>query len=310
MNIKGGRYLIITNTIESDHNEKLNKFDNVMVLLEKGYSIDEISKFLSISIGEIELTKEVRRSFQMSKEEVRAINDGWANELKEDGSYDAFYMYEPFSDDYWKEDYKIVFCNTNPYGENVPQDLLAKKEFEETPVLIWEIFENWLNKNERNTTIPRSALFMYCLYHALHGHTFTKDTLEQTFYAKENLPDVDSTLKRMTYMNLRNEIGNTQITEDEKKEINRYFFKDDWNTKNFKDLVAALDPDIFIITGEFGLEVLNTIYKNEINLNKQSTFKLGKTLFVHLYHPSPVSGKFSNEYIFERVKNICVELDK
>jgi hypothetical protein len=244
----------------------------------------------------------------MSREEIRGINDGWADELKDDGSYDAFYMYEPFSDAYWTEKYKIVFCNTNPHGDNVPQDPIAKKDFDQTPVLIWEIFEKWLSKNPKNTTIPRSALFMYCLYQTLYGHSFTNENLEVSFFSNSN--EADFILKKMTYMNLSNEVGNSQITKDEKTEINRYFFKDYWNTKNFKDLVSALEPDVFIITGEFGLDVLKKIYNDALNLEKQGIVKYGKTVFVHLYHPGPVSGKFTNDYILEKAKEIASFLKK
>jgi hypothetical protein len=241
----------------------------------------------------------------MSREEVREINDEWAKDLKEDGSYYAFYMFEPFSDAYWTEQYKIVFCNINTHGYNVPQNAEAKKEFDQTPVLIWEIFEKWLNELDRKTTIPRSALFMYCLYKRLCGHSFTKDNLETSFYSKENLHEVDSILKRMTYMDLQNEVGDSQITANEKTEINRYFFTDNWNTKNFKDLVSALEPDVFIITDEFGLDVLNRIYGDEINLKDQGIVKYGKTIFVHLYHPSPLSRKFTNEYILQKAGEIA-----
>jgi hypothetical protein len=46
--------------IKNDYNEKLNKYDNVMLLLGKGHSVEKIAQFLSISIAEIELTREFR----------------------------------------------------------------------------------------------------------------------------------------------------------------------------------------------------------------------------------------------------------
>jgi len=238
----------------------------------------------------------------MSKEEVRCINDEWAGDNIERSPYDEFYMYEPFSDAYWTEKYKIVFCNTNTHGQNVPQDPTAKAEFEQTPVLIWEIFEKWLNELPRNETIPRSALFMYCLYQTLYGHTFTKENLKSSFFS--NPDDADLILKKMTYMNLRNEDGNPGIDEAEKTEIKRWkrWFSEG-NAKSFRELVSALEPDIFIITGSFGLEVLNKIYNNELNLKEQGVVKLDKTLFVHVYHPSPRS-KFTDEYILQKTGEI------
>jgi hypothetical protein len=258
----------------------------------------------------IECFYEHFRGEKMSKEKVRCINDEWADDIKRDGSYYEFYMYEPFSDAYWAEKRKIVFCNTNPYGYNVPQDPIAKKEFDQTPVLIWEIFEKWLNENARNTTIPRSALFMYCLYKTLQGHTFTEENLESSFFS--NTHEADMVLKKMAYMNLQNEIGKSEIDESEEAEINRWFSEcNGVNAKSFRELVSALDPDIFIITGKFGLKVLNEkIYIGGLNLKNQGVVKLGKTLFVHLYHPSPKSKEFTNEYILKRVNELVRQVNE
>jgi hypothetical protein len=51
----------------------------------------------------------------MSLKDVQEINDGWIEELKNDGYYE-FYTNEPFSVEYWYEKYKIVFCNINTFG--------------------------------------------------------------------------------------------------------------------------------------------------------------------------------------------------
>jgi DNA-binding NarL/FixJ family response regulator len=50
---------ILVKEIKDDYNKALNKPNNVMLLLEKGYSIDQIAKFLSISTIQIEFIKEI-----------------------------------------------------------------------------------------------------------------------------------------------------------------------------------------------------------------------------------------------------------
>jgi hypothetical protein len=73
----------------------------------------------------------------MGIKEVAEINDGWIEELKNDKGYYEFLMYEPFTDQYWQERTKIVFCNINAYCVK-DYDVFSKGDY----ILSWKIFEH------------------------------------------------------------------------------------------------------------------------------------------------------------------------
>jgi hypothetical protein len=221
----------------------------------------------------------------MSLKDVQEINDGWIEELKNDGYYE-FYTNEPFSEEYWYEKYKIVFCNINVYGYIQPDDYYS---------LSWKIFEQWFN----NPTIMRTSIFVNCLYNKLRGLSLTKDDLKKVSHAKDELKE---TAKKITYMNLQKEVGRRFIDREGRNEILRFYFKDKHNSRNQKDLIDALEPDIFIISGNLGLEIMNALYDGKINIPKQGMTFFRKTLFVHLFHPS--TSYFNYDYIIRKVEEI------
>jgi hypothetical protein len=227
----------------------------------------------------------------MSKEKVWEINDGWRDELKENG-YHEFYMNEPFSEEYWKEKYKIVFCNVNHYGYNDPEDDYA---------LSWKLFEKWFDNPSE--TLRWTGLFIYCLYNKLFGKTCTRQDLQ-----KVDTASMKNTMKKITYMNLLKEVSKKHIDKEVEEEMAFFYFTHEWNSRNQKDLIEALEPNIFIITSDIGLQTINKMYSDVFTISKQGIAKYEKKFFVHLYHPS--TSQFNYDYILIKVNEIVNEINK
>lgn len=249
----------------------------------------------------------------MSIEEVRKINEDWEIffedifDLDENGKIDtSFWHYEPFSEGYWNEKYKIVFCNEETHGDNRQNCLMTLEKVKEL-----------ITQNKKAApSLVRSALFLYCLYNKLHGITVSEEKLAEMAEQGKKSNNYDELLdgiKNTTYMNLRKEEkpekGSSEDTDgirrslcfdkkyDERDKDGKY---NEYNRKLTLEFIDALVPDIFIITGITGLEVLKDINTNKIDLDKlqyQGMYKTEKTFFVSMEHPSPRAISSMNEYI-------------
>jgi hypothetical protein len=223
--------------------------------------------------------KERKMAYQNNKELVKTINRNWLMELERDTSLFGILMNEPFSDEYWLEKYKIVFCNLESYDQ-------SRKE----KILDLNCFRIWLES--KNRTIKRSALFLHCLSNSLYGNEFDKDKI--TAIKNDNKILLDS-LKKVTYMNLLKDAnGESNFNQ---KYFND-FFADEKNRKNTFELINALSPDIFVITSEAGCDLIENLFKNKF-INH--TFFCNNALFVGLGHPSRC---FTDDYIINAIKII------
>jgi hypothetical protein len=279
------------------------------------------------------------------QQRVREINDEWLGDESEDGTIAGdygkegwdFYMYEPFAferDDgseyvpYWEETRKIVFCNLNAFGD------YPKYEYH---TFTWDIFK----KNIDHDTLLHTALFCYCLRKRLAGEPLPSvNGSSQPFKSifDRERSQIEDAMQRVCYMNIDKLIHTssdwTAHKPGEKSPCDWTwdFYKDSpsasFNREYQRKQIAALEPDIFIITGiggekewTGGFDLLNRIYEHdnsdvpeenryigeELWLDRPNqdndyiTFKtLGKTLFVSIKHPS----RFSWEYIVDTVEKI------
>jgi hypothetical protein len=214
-----------------------------------------------------------------NKEMIKAINRDWLSELEKDRSLYGILMNEPFSDEYWSEKYKIVFCNLESYDQSRNEK-----------VLDLNCFKIWLEK--KNRTIKRSVRFIYCLSNSLQGNDIDKDKMLAVKNDNDILLDF---LKKITYMNLLKDAnGESRFNQ---KYFND-FFADEKNVKNTSGLINALSPDIFIITSDAGCSLIERIFKNKF---ENHLFVCNNTLFVGLGHPSRC---FTDDYIINSVKLI------
>jgi hypothetical protein len=214
---------------------------------------------------------------------VSKINRDWLAELEKDTSLYGILMNEPFSDEYWSEKYKIVFCNLETYDQSRNERILDLN-----------CIRIWLERNNR--TIKRSMLFLYSLLNCLQGNDINNNTM---FSIENDNEQLLSYLKKVTYMNLLKDANG------ESKFDQRYFndfFDNKNNIKNTIDLINALSPDIFIVTSNVGCGFIEKIFKNKFN---NHIFICNNTLFVGLGHPSRC---FTNEYIINSVKLIMENL--
>ena len=211
---------------------------------------------------------------------VKEINAEWYFELQKDSSL-GILMYEPFSEQYWTEKYKIVLCNLEPGGDK-PED---KK------ILDLECFEYWFDK--KNPTIKRSAKFIYCLYNTLLGKSINKNDLETVKNDKKLLFNC---MKKATYMNLLQDVGDGKF--DRKYFWDFYAKENIKNRENIFNLINALIPDIFIVTSEGG-DLIEQLFNNKF---ENHVFIYNNKLFVNLGHPSVC---FTDDYVLNNVNIIC-----
>jgi hypothetical protein len=132
-------------------------------------------------------------------------------------------------------------------------------------------------------------------------------------------------MQRVCYMNMDKEAREENEVRWAKKDSYgmspcdwTWEFYSRWYQRDFqRDLIARLEPDIFIITGvtpgAAGYELISHIYKHDEHYNsgelwlndKNNNFKtLGKTLFVSIKHPGARRDDFSWEYIVDTVEKI------
>jgi len=242
----------------------------------------------------------------MSIEEVREINHKWDEILLQDVKddlleADTIWDYEPFSDDYWNQKTKIVLCNFEQYG------YVEKKDGEDRR-LTFEKYSKYTNQ-----AIKYSSLFIYCLYKKLQGENINKEQLHALY--DDNKEKVLSVVKNITYMNLRKDENLSEgDVNAEVNTVRNYYEKgklpykgypnvsNECNREFLRDFIEALEPDIFIISHEYGYKILNDVYEGKINLQWQNSYKYKKTLFVSIKHPAARIDYY--QYIVERTAQI------
>jgi hypothetical protein len=225
-------------------------------------------------------------------EKVREINREWRIDLEKDTSL-SILMYEPFTtndslpSDYWTEKYRIVFCNLEPgaYPENT------------NGIMDIKCFTKLLE--EKKLTIKNTAMFIYYLYNTLHCKNIDMEM------AKKNNALLMDSMQKVTYMNLLQDTGDGKFDE---KYFNDFYYhgKDSAkNRKNIYNLITALDPDIFIVTGA-GKDLIQKLYEKEFEKNQP--FLHNSSLYVYLPHPA--SSGWHKGFIPDRVNMImeCLAL--
>jgi hypothetical protein len=223
---------------------------------------------------------------------VREINNEWVVELEEDPDLrNSILVYEPFTDEYWTEKYKIVWCNLEPGGEI---------ENENEKVLSLNSYKKLLER--KNPTIKNTSLFIYCLYNKLIGNDIDekqKDAIKSDYELLMNC------MKKVTYMNLLKDTGTTNF-KDSEIYFNKFFSadKDNKNRERTINFIKALNPDIFVITGK-GKGLIEQLYVKKFD--EKHSFVNNKTLFINLGHPG---HNWDKGYIYNNVNMIYENLVK
>ncbi|MDR1468675.1 MAG: hypothetical protein LBT00_05220 [Spirochaetaceae bacterium] len=240
----------------------------------------------------------------MSMEKVKEINRRFHELMLEDvkeGIFDEgayFWHYEPFSAGYWDQKHKIVLCNLETHGESTTGSY-------EDRILTFEPFKTWVEHGYQ--TIKRSALFLYALCQKFQGNSLTNDQLRGMYRKNDELL---RGIKNTAYMNWRKEEG--EWVPENTENIYRFLvpgwsLSPDAEISNEKyrkltlEYIDALEPDIFVVTGKTGWDVLKKIYEGKVNLPWQGMSRNGKTLFISAYHPSRA---MSYQYILEKTSSI------
>jgi hypothetical protein len=226
---------------------------------------------------------------------VREINDEWIAALKAEDQDLCYLMYEPFADEYWTEKYKIVFCNLEPGGwiDNGNKETLS-----------FDTYKRLLE--EKNLTIKRTSLFIYCLYNELSGNNIDE---KQKKVVESDYELLMRYMKKVAYMNLLPDCGDSKYNEDW---FNDFFYSKESPEKSEKDrerikkIIEALNPDIFIVTS-IGKYLIQDLYNQKFD--EKHSFVYNNTLFINLGHPRTWTMKnWYESYIYKNVKLIYENL--
>ena len=200
---------------------------------------------------------------------VKEINQEWIKELEEDPQLKQLILvYEPFSEDYWKEKYKIVWYNLEPGGKIGNDNELILKS---------SSYRSLLEKN--NQTMVNTSLFIYCLYNKLIRIEIDDNKRES---ARKNYNSLMECMSKVTYMNLIKDMNGS--SKFDRNYFWRFFNTDIYpnNRERTIRINDALNPDILIVTGE-GKDLFEQLYKKKYD--EKHSFVHNNTLFVCLGHP-------------------------
>lgn len=225
---------------------------------------------------------------------IKKINQEWIDELSEDPQLiPLILVYEPFTEEYWKEKYRIVWYNLEPGGyiENNNEKVLKLESYKRL-------------LHEKNQTLINTSLFIYCLYNRLNGIEIGNNEMEA---ARKNIELLMDCMKKVTYMNLLKDAGNPKFTN---KYFWEKFFNDNVYPKNrerIKNMNDALNPNILIVTGNDGKALFEQLYNENFIKDNNYSFVHNDTLFVNINHPSPMGvWKENKNYISDNV-NMIIE---
>jgi hypothetical protein len=180
--------------------------------------------------------------------------------LKNDG-YSGIMQYRPFSEQYWKEKYKIVICNYENLGYS---DLQINS-------ITHEHFKGWI-KYTKSKTVRFTAVFA----NALKSITELKDfSIKDMKNSYNEVGKLWKSMENMVYKNIRPTSG-ANAGRQNKLETHNLIKKYKNELKNYID---SLDADIFVISSKDSVGLINYLY--DLNKNKL-TFK-GKTRIDNMF---------------------------
>lgn len=230
----------------------------------------------------------------MSKEQFEGVYKEWKDDIHEWGFDNHWYNYRPFKDEYWNEKNKIVICNSES------GDCMEENE----QVLDMGMIKKWMNEDKDYKRPNPTILFSMVLASALHETLDTGKTLSEVELRKlkEDRGSLYNGLARCMYMNLRREANDRRKLDEVavRKFLDPYYYsvtnKNNIDIQHFKDMVDALEPTVFIITGKVGYSVLYNMYnydhddlkknKQELQLDWLGVCKYKNTVFASIKHPS------------------------
>jgi hypothetical protein len=275
---------------------------------------------------------------------AKELNKEWASFIE--STYgrcsDAFYMYNPFefeedsvsyeydiydngtgnhSRSYWDVPKKVVFCNFDVYGNSdegsgrmpswYPSEYI--KERHKSYQWLWDSSEE----------MHKVAFFIEVLFRRLNGIGFVDHW--PLYEDRNEVEKLISNMQQIAYLNLYPIIhldeNNKPVMQEWEKVRNKVweFYNYRQSRSLMRDTLDFLEPDIFIIAGEDGVDLINRIYQfnDDISADKQSErfekeFELNqwslkwftgtsKTLFVSIPHPCTT---MSYPDLFKMAENI------
>jgi hypothetical protein len=157
--------------------------------------------------------------------------------------------YKPFSDQYWKEKYRIVLCNYECIG------------FQDSQVndIPFDGFRDWIT-NKKSKTVHYTAVFANALL-----KTMSANKLIDIKEMRQSYKDIDmlhESMKNMMYMNMRPTSGTGSFMDKSTTRKLIVQYKDE-----LKAFLKSLDADIFVLSTADSAGIYNYIIReNQFNL--------------------------------------------
>jgi hypothetical protein len=176
----------------------------------------------------------------MSKEQFEQASKNLYEKMIVDGVM-GIMQYKPFSDEYWRENPRIVICNYENVG------------FQDSQInsVSFDDFRNWITY-KKGKTVHFTAVFVNTLIKLLHNEEFPVVEMKKS-YCK--IDDLHKSMKNIMYMNLRptSAKGNRQEVGETHKIIYKY-------KNEMRAYLEALDANIFVLSTKDSVDLFNFVF--------------------------------------------------
>lgn len=231
----------------------------------------------------------------MDDVKLNQINAEWACLMRTEEYLQDFFSWGPLTNDYWKQNTRILLCNEESYDSGISGD---------TKIDI-SIIKRWMDN--KNQTIKYSSVFIKSLLEAINTGIIPETNVMRKYYKMNS--ELLQSMRTIAYANYRKD--NNEHRKHDKEYINDFLNpscyrlennKNSDNSQLFKEFVEALNPNIFIFSSEIGADIIKRIFTNVDSILYNCITKKDNCIYVSICHPC--SSKFNYAYMQKTIKSI------
>lgn len=216
----------------------------------------------------------------MSKEGLEKQNQEFKKFL-EDNNINTALIYEPISDEYWTQKYKVLFCNEEPYNINYGWNGI--KTFSKDI-----LYEGWIKSPTTRRTLKIYYLFSELVKNKdfniekFDFRTVSDDKLIERFYGA-------------TYCNIKPTFSPTVESNNKNavKILNNSKYQE-----YLRNYLKELDQNMIVIGGSKARNVINKTFPNlKLEVNQEPITFENRCKILAIPHLSRCSNKILNETV-------------
>jgi hypothetical protein len=223
----------------------------------------------------------------MSKEQFEQASKNLYEKMQADGIV-GILQYKPFSDEYWNEKIKVVFCN---------YEVIGFTDNEKLALLTYESFKGFISNKINSKTVRYTVVLANALLKMLNNYPSSDFSYKNMRDSYWQIDEIYGAIKNSMYMNLRptGAKGNKQEINETHKIITAY-------KKEIRTYIEALDADIFVLSSKDSVGLFNVIFDDS---NKPLAFKsstrVNETIVFSVKHFS----RFNYRNMYKKAQEIC-----